>query len=430
VSGFERDDADRNDRRAGDRDGRPTGLRRREFLKQGTVTALGVGALGTLGREAFAADTPRVRSYRTLGKTGLRMPDISFGTGSTVDPQLVRYAFERGVTYFDTAEGYPLKKPGLAEKVLGEALQGKRDQVVLTSKQVTQADEKRGSMMRKLNQSLRRLQTDHIDVYFNHAVNDVAVMANPEWAEFVALAKKQGKIRFSGMSGHGGNLQECLGYALDHQLVDVILTAYNFGQDPAFYERFTKSFDIVANQQGLPRVLKRAHEAGVGVVVMKTLMGARLNDMRPWEKPNGTFAQAAFRWTLSNPDVDGLIVSMKTTAEIDEYLGASGMGAPRAAELRLLEGYAARNSATQCRQGCGDCANACPFGVPISDVLRSRMYANDYGEPENARALYASLETDASACASCTSRACADACGYGLDVPALTGSTPGILGVG
>ena len=407
----------------------PAGLRRRDFLRQGTVTALGVGALGSLAPEAGAAE-PVVKGVRTLGKTGIKMPDISMGTGSTVDPNLVAYAFEHGINYFDTAEGYPLRRPGVSEKVLGNALKGKRDRVVLASKQVTKANEPRTSMMRKLEKSLRRLRTDHIDVYFNHAVNDVAVIANPEWSEFIALAKKQGKIRFSGMSGHGGHLKECLTHALDHSLVDVVLTAYNFGQDPAFYERFTRSFDLVANQEGLPEILKRAHAEGVGVIAMKTLMGARLNDMRPWEKPGGTFAHAAFRWVLSNPDVDALIVSMKSQEQIDEYLAASGSGAPRASDLRLLESYAALNSASQCRQGCGDCAQACPFGVPVSDVLRARMYGKDYGEPEDARALYASLETNASACATCTSRACADACGYGLDVPALTRSTPEVLGVG
>jgi len=57
---------------------------------------------------------------------------------------------------------------------------------------------------------------------------------------------------------------------------------------------------------------------------MKTLMGARLNDMRPYERGGATFAQAAFRWVLSNPRVDGLIVSMNSREAIDEYLGASG----------------------------------------------------------------------------------------------------------
>lgn len=416
----------KNDEEDGKRAG---GLRRREFLRQGTVAAVGLGALGSLGRDALAADEPRVRGYRTLGRTGIRMPDISFGTGSTADPKLVSYAFERGMTYFDTAEGYPLKKPGLAERVLGQVLRGKRDRVALASKQVTKATDTRQQMMVRLEKSLRRLQTDHIDVYFNHAVNDVEVIANPEWAEFVAAARKQGKIRWSGMSGHGGYLRNCLTYALDNELVDVILTAYNFGQDPAFYEKFTRSFDIVANQEGLPAILKRAHAAGVGVIAMKTLMGARLNDMRPWEQPDGTFAQAAFRWTLSNPDVDALIVSMKTTAQIDEYLRASGTGRPTAADRRLLEGYAARNWSSQCRQGCGDCASACPYGVPIADVLRTRMYARDYGEPENARAAYAALAVDASACRDCTTLSCAGACSYGLDLPGLTRSTPEVLGV-
>ena len=149
-------------------------------------------------------------------------------------------------------------------------------------------------------------------------------LQNPEWYEFTARAKQQGKIRATGMSGHAGHLIECLDYALETGSVDVILVAYNFGQDPAFYQRFTRSFDFIARQPDLPRVLRQAKAKGVGVIAMKTLMGARLNDMRPFEKGGATFAQAAFRWVLSNPDVDALIISMTTPARIDEYLGASG----------------------------------------------------------------------------------------------------------
>ena len=70
----------------------------------------------------------------------------------------------------------------------------------------------------------------------------------------------------------------------DMDMVDVVLIAHNFGQDPAFYDQFTRGFDLVARQPGLPRVLARAKSLGVGVVAMKTLMGARLNDMRPYER--------------------------------------------------------------------------------------------------------------------------------------------------
>jgi predicted aldo/keto reductase-like oxidoreductase len=114
---------------------------------------------------------------------------------------------------------------------------------------------------------------------------------------------QQGKIRFRGMSGHGGNLAECLDYAIDRDLVDVVLVAHNFGQDPAFYQRFTKSLDFVAVQPDLPRLLAKAKQKQVGVIAMKTLRGARLNDLRKYESQGNTFAQAAFRWVLAGPHV-------------------------------------------------------------------------------------------------------------------------------
>src|SRR5207302_4013669 len=121
---------------------------------------------------------------------------------------------------------------------------------------------------------------------------------------------------------------------------DVILCAYNFGQDPRFYQRFFRSFDFVAIQTDLSRILKKAKAHGVGVVAMKTLMGARLNDLRPYEKDGATFAQAAFRWVLSNPDVDGLIISMTSPDRVDEYLGASGWRSAARDDLPLLQRYA------------------------------------------------------------------------------------------
>ncbi len=222
------------------------------------------------------------------------------------------------------------------------------------------------------------------------------------------------------MSGHGGRLVECLDYALDQSLVDVILVGFNFGQDPAFLQRFTSRMDFVAVQPDLPRVLRKAREIGVGIVAMKTLRGARLNDMRPFEAGNASFAQAAFRWVFSTGLVDALVVSMNGKAQVDEYLGASGWEAPTRADLELLDRYQARHGATQCRYGCGDCANACPAGVPISDVLRARMYAQDYGDVSLARSEYAALGAGAAACLTCPHQACASACPHGLAIPELT----------
>ena len=400
---------------------------RREFLKAGVLAGVGVSILPLAGAANASLETaPQVRRYSALGRTGLKISDISFGGSRLVsgEEDLVRHAFDCGVNYFDSADSYT---DGESETTIGNALKGKRDKVYLTSKQMAQADDKRDAMMQTLEGSLRRLQTDHVDVYFNHAVNDPARLKNPEWHEFTAQARKQGKIRFVGMSGHAGNLAECLNYAIDNSQVDVILCAHNFGQDPRFFQRFTRSFDFVARQPELPRIMEKAGQHGGGVVVMKTLMGARLNDMRPYESGGATFSQAAFRWVLSNQNVNALIVTMTSRQMIDEYLGASGARTTAAADLPLLNRYASLNGDSQCRPACNECANACPYGVPIADVMRTRMYARDYGDMRFARTEYAMLPSNAAACLTCDAKPCAGACPHGIATDVLLAPTHRML---
>jgi uncharacterized protein len=402
---------------AGDR------LGRREFLHKGALAGLGLGMLPVraAARPAGPAEA-RVQRYATLGRTGIRISDISFGSGQlgAGEGDTVRHALDRGVNYFDTADSY---RGGGSESTIGDVLRGRRDRVYIASKTSTSPTDRRESMMRSLEQSLRRLRTDYVDVYFNHAVNDVNRLKNSEWREFTARARQQGKIRFVGMSGHAGRLIECLDYALDTDSVDVILCAYNFGQDPAFYQPFTRSFDFVARQPDLPRALQKAKARGVGVVAMKTLMGARLNDMRPFERDGATFAQAAFRWVLSNKDVDAVIISMTSVERIDEYLGASGWQSTASADLPLLRRYARMNGGSYCRHGCGECLTACPYGVAIDDVLRARMYAVDYGDAALARSEYALLAPGATACLSCAAQPCHGACPHGLPIERLLAPT-------
>jgi hypothetical protein len=394
------------------------GIDRRAFLRGSAAAGLGLLVGDPASAADAAADAPRVRRQVRLGRTGLMIPDIGFGSSRLDgDEAVVRHALERGVTYFDSAESYT---DGRAEETLGRALAGARDRVALTSKVFAGPHAKRDKLIRKLEGSLKRLRTDRIDVYFNHAVNEIERVQNPEWPEFIALAKQQGKIRFSGVSGHGGRLAACLDYVLDHDLADVLLVAHNFGQDPAFYEKLTASFDFIAVQPELPRILAKAKQKDVGVVAMKTLRGARLNDMRPYETKGGTFAQAAFRWVLAQPDVDALVVTMNDRAEVDEYLGASGGTSVSRDDLRLLALYESRNGRSQCKPACSGCQDACPEGVPIADVLRTRMYGRDYGDPALARREYAQLGSGAAACASCAHQACANACPFGVSIPELT----------
>ena len=224
------------------------GVGRRSFLR-----AAGLGALGvwSAGAAAEGDVPPRVRRYVTLGKTGLKVPDVGFGSSRlSGNEDLVRYALDRGITHFDTAEGYT---QGASEATLGRALARapRRDHFGLQDPLPSQHT-RAATLMASLEASLKRLRTDRIEIYLNHAVNDLGRLQNPAWPEFVERAKTQGKIRFSGMSGHGGRLVECLDYAVDNALADVFLVGYNFGQDPAFYEQFVRNFDFVQVQPDPP----------------------------------------------------------------------------------------------------------------------------------------------------------------------------------
>jgi len=395
---------------------------RREFLRMGTGAALAVAGVGAAAVKSRAASEPaaRIQRYARLGRTGLNVSDISLGSSGNADPDVVAHAFDKGVNLFDSAESY---RWGSAEEAIGKALKGKRDKVILTSKTKAGASDSRSEIMKSLEDSLRRLQTDYVDIYFNHSVNDVNRLRNQEWLEFTELARRQGKIRFRGVSGHGSNLTACIDYAIDNDIADVILVAYNFGQDPDFFDKLRYTFHWSSIQLEMPRLVEKAKQNDVGVLVMKTLMGARLNDMRPYERPGGTFSQAAFRWVLSDPNVDALLISMSDVSEVDEYVAASGSVTTSEYDRQLLERYAYMRAGQYCLPGCNACATSCPQNVEIAEVLRTRMYDVDYGDRGLAKAEYAALGEGAAACADCTTQQCLGACPIGVPIAKFTTET-------
>lgn len=420
----------------------PHGVDRRRFLQH--TAWLGLGGLALLpgcggdaepgaGVQPPTGQSPHIRRRATLGRTGIEVPDISFGSwGLDGQDDVVRHALDRGITHFDTAPDYA---DGKAEETIGRALAGDRQRVTLASKFVATADATRGRIMTALESSLRRFGTDHLDIFFNHAVNEVARIRNPEWLEFVALAKQQGKIRASGMSGHAGHLAECVDAAIDDGMTDVFLLAHNYANEPGFWgmaqrmrDVFTGGFDTVAYQPELPRLLARAHAADLGVMVMKTRRGARYNDLSEFRRDGATQYQAAFRWVLQNPDIHGLVVTMWTREAVDSYVAVSGSGPPTLADTRVLLDYEARHAGALCQPGCSACVDACPLGVDIAGTLRTRMYAAHYGRPEIARREYAALDRPAAACLDCASPVCRPACPVALDIPRLARETHRALG--
>ena len=118
---------------------------------------------------------------------------------------------------------------------------------------------------------------------------------------------------------------------------------------------------------------------------------------------------------------------MTDKEQIDEYVAASGDPAPSSADLALLEEYLLVNAGGYCDHGCERCHEACPFGVAVNEVLRTRMYAVDYGNHDYARTEYRNLNANAAACLSCTDTPCLGQCPSGLAVSDLTASAHRLL---
>jgi aryl-alcohol dehydrogenase-like predicted oxidoreductase len=186
---------------------------RRSFLKGAAL--VGAGSLVPGSVKAMAQESNLEKKSvgtipkRLLGKTGIEVSALGLGgyhLGSAKTQkeamELVARAIDAGITFFDNAWDY---HDGQSEEYMGQALKGKRDQVVLMTKCCTHGRSKEVAM-RMLEQSLRRLQTDHLDVWQIHEVvyeNDPdLIFASGGAAEALLMAKQQGKVRAIGFTGH------------------------------------------------------------------------------------------------------------------------------------------------------------------------------------------------------------------------------------
>jgi aryl-alcohol dehydrogenase-like predicted oxidoreductase len=326
--------------------------------------------------------------------------DISLGSSTIQSVDVARLALERGVTYFDTAPDYA--RHG-SEEILGEAMQGWRDRVFLASKFCTAdghlpPEAPVARIVEAVEGSLRRLRTDHLDLVHIHSCDRVERLMAPTFHEAFDRLKAQGKVRFLGVSTHTPNLPAVADAAIDSGRFDVLMLAYHHGM----------GWD-------LDRILARAAERDVAVVAMKTLKGAKHQNLAAFREESTSYTQAAFRWVLSNPHVSCLVVSFSELAHVDEYLWASGTELT-AADGAVLARYDELVAGDYCRPHCGECLDSCIASLPVNDVLRYRMYFEDYRAEKEAMRLYAALgAVNASQCVACPAP-CAGACPHGVPI--------------
>jgi aryl-alcohol dehydrogenase-like predicted oxidoreductase len=208
-------------------------INRREFLKIGAVTAAtaAVGLSGLRGvLEAAEAKKDGVTPvYRTLGRTGLKVTIVSFGAMLTPEHEVMRAGFDLGINYVDTARRY---MSGRNEEIVGRAIKGIRDKVYVATKTTPAANSKK-EIMADVETSLSKLATDHIDVIQLHNLTSGDRAFVPEVREALVELRKQGKVRFFGVTTHT-NQTDVINAIVDDKdkFFDTVLVGYNFKSPP------------------------------------------------------------------------------------------------------------------------------------------------------------------------------------------------------
>lgn len=364
---------------------------RRDFFK--ITSAAGVGsAIASIAGTSAAKDSsdsgPQLVPTRPFGKTGEHVSMLSFGGSQNLESKLLllKQAFKMGVTYWDTAESY---SGGRSEQAMGKYFQKfpkDRKKIFLVSKCSSSNPEK---LNRSLHQSLERLKTDYLDLYFIHMVDDAKEQltnAVKAWAE---KAKSEGKIRFFGFSTHR-NMENTLLEASKLGWIDGIMTSYNYR---------------LMNTDDMKRAIEACTKAGIGLTAMKTqakffarfysdigsLDGAEaLSDQ--FLRRDFTPEQAKLKAVWENPQIASICSEMPNMAILKANVAAAlDQNVLSYQERQMLEGYAQSSAFGYCA-GCGNlCDSALSHSVPVSDIMRYLMYHDEYDRPQRAIRLFHDL---------------------------------------
>jgi len=424
------------------------GMDRRNFIKASAAGLAGVGTTMAAGPAAAAAAlaappaSAKIKSYRTLGRTGFKASDIGIGTSQTFPTEILKAAIDAGVNYFDTSEGYGR---GQAETSIGEAIKGHdRKSLFITTKLRFDGLADTAAVAAKLDQSLGRLQTDYVDCLML-GPSTAASVKNEVYHQAIAELKKQGKVRFSGAASHGSRtpgqgepMETILLAAVEDGRFDVILVVYNFLQ-----------------REPGDKVLEAASKKDLGLTIMKSNPLGRyygtmdrieqmkkdgqpiderlqksMEQMAETAKQAESFIQknglktpaevkaAALKFVLADPRVHTLNLAFNTFDDVQNFLALSGQGLGGKDRV-LLASYEADCGSLYCRHACGICEADCPSGVPVNTIMRYNHYFEAQGSERYAMGEYAALETaKADACRTCQGF-CEKACPYGVPVRAL-----------
>lgn len=356
-------------------------LSRRELLTIGGGAAL-AGATLRPGEALAQADKkkqslPQV-PRRILGKTGQSVPILLFGGAMKLDPRFdpkLAEALRFGVDYFDAADCYG---GGTCEPAVGNfhTRAKVRDKIWITSK----SDQHDPSGFEDtVKTSLRKLQTNRVDLYFLHALRDPDYLST-DMAKMAEKLKKEGKIRYFGFSCHHGNVAELLTRASELSWIDAIMFRYNFRQ--------------YGNKE-LNKAMDAARQSNIGLIAMKT-QGSEASFRNAWKKFEKTGKwnkhQAVLKAVWADERIAAAVSHMDTFEKLKQNIAAAlDKSELSALEQDALHKYAAATRHMTC-DGCDHLCNpAVDAPVQIGSTIRYLMYHDAYGDPANAKALFAQL---------------------------------------
>ena len=283
---------------------------RRKFIKQtigaGVVIAGADLALLQTSCSSRNKYDPKGLPTTVLGKTGVVIPRIAIGLGSrfltikTLDEaiEMCNYALDNGLYYWDTAHTYVNNESGaVSEERLGHIIKDRRDEIFLSTKIAARDTE---GAKAQIELSLKRLQTDHLDMMKIHAVaspEDVNEICKTGGVlDLFSKMKEEGVTRFIGFSGHGN--AQALKMMIDTGRFDSMLFAMNHWDGPT------------DNRQDV--LIPSAKERGMGVMLMKSV--------RAKESIPGIDAAELVRFALSLDGPDGLALGMDSRKVVDSNL--------------------------------------------------------------------------------------------------------------
>jgi aryl-alcohol dehydrogenase-like predicted oxidoreductase len=386
---------------------------------------------------------PKIKEYRTLGRTGFKCSDIGFGSSGVTDPALIGAILDAGVNYIDCAEGY---LRGQVEKTIGDAMKNRdRKKVFLTTKLGLRKNDTKQSVIERANKCLGRLQSDYIDCLMIHMPSTVAALNNEAYHAAIQDLKAEGKVRYSGLSNHGsqwGDVPETMEHvhlaAAEDGRFDVALFVYNFIQRD-MGENILKAYkkknvgatlmktNPVLNYLEMKERVDQSKEEGKDINPRMKALVERLKaraDRAEGFKNKYNLANfnavrnAAIKFVLNNPNVNSACPTIQNYSDLEAYVSLSGSKFDLKAR-DTLAAYKTTYGEFYCRHACGKCEPQCPYQVPVNTIMRYNHYFMGQGKEKAAMLEYAALPTNkADVCSNCEGH-CEKACPYGVPVQGL-----------